>query len=79
MLLAQPKLAKLAAVQWLPSDEREFLQQLIPRLTPAEKRYLDWELMPRREGAPPCPFRDRYARHLKCRILRKARDLLRED
>ncbi len=71
VLLSLPKLAKLIEVRWLPSIQEELLK----RLTPAERRYFDWARLPH-EQTPPCPVTKTYARQLEHRILKKARRLL---
>jgi len=69
--VSEAQLAELAPVYWLPDIE----QDLIQCLTRAERRYLEWAKQPPLD-APPCPFRDSYARELERRILKKARRLL---
>ncbi|HLJ92191.1 MAG TPA: hypothetical protein VKU02_03265 [Gemmataceae bacterium] len=68
------KLAKLVEVRWLPSME----QELLDRLTEAEKTYYEWAQRPHVD-TPPCPFSASYVRQLQRRIAKKARRLFYED
>jgi hypothetical protein len=54
-------------------------EELVERLTPAERKYYDWRRLPQAEEAVPCPFSAAYARQLQHRIVEKALGLLFPD
>jgi len=78
VLLPDSELAKLPAAEALPGIEPDLVERLLQSLTPAERRYFEWARLPKQE-APPCPFRNVYARVLKHRIKKKLRRLLSGD